>query len=109
MNIQSYLIAIIDFMDKVLLPFLIALAGFMFIWNAFRYFILGGANEESQQKAKTLALWGIAALVLIVSLWGVVNLLVSGFNLGNTPMTPDYIEARAGNMPSPNCNGAPVC
>jgi predicted PurR-regulated permease PerM len=112
MNIQSYLISFAEFLSDVFLPFLIALAGFMFLWNVFRYFILGGANEESQRKAKTLALWGIGAFVLVLSLWGIVNLIVGGLNLGNTPITPDYLQAKGqswGDNPPPDCAGRPVC
>lgn len=97
MNIQSYIIATMEFFDQILLPFFVALAGFFFIWNTYRYFILGGSNEESQQKARTLAFWGIGAFVFIISLWGIVNLLVEGLELdkANDPITPDYIEMRS--------------
>jgi len=91
MNIQAYLTSILAFLNSVILPFLIALAFLFFIINVTRYFIIGGGSEESQQKAKTLAFWGILAFVLIVSLWGIVNLLVSGLGLTNMPMTPDYM------------------
>jgi succinate dehydrogenase/fumarate reductase cytochrome b subunit len=95
MNIQSYLVEIGKFGDNIIVPFLLALAGLMFMWNAFRYFILGGANEESQAKARTLALWGIIAFVLILSLWGIVNLLVEGFGFDGSsgePLVPDYMD-----------------
>lgn len=95
MNIQSYIIAISEFLNVVIMPFLIALAGLFFMWNAYRYFILGGSNEESQQKAKILAFWGIGGIVLIISLWGIVNLLVEGLGLGNDEndtLTPDFIQ-----------------
>ena len=104
MNIQTFLINIGAFLNSIVVPFLIALAGLVFIWNAFRYFILGGANEESQAKARTLATWGIAAFVFIVSLWGIVNLFVTGLGLTNTGVCSDYIiGSNSGCL-----NGSPV-
>lgn len=100
MNIQTFLTNILTFLNGTIMPFLIALAFVFFLWNAFRYFIVGGANEESQEKAKTLAMWGIAAFVFIVSLWGIVNLLVGGLGFGtNTPTTSDYIQSKNTNYP----------
>ena len=91
MNIQAFLTSILTFLNSIILPFLITIAFLFFLINATRYFIIGGASEENQEKAKTLALWGIAAFVFILSLWGIVNLIVGGLDLTNMPMTPDYM------------------
>lgn len=97
MNIQTFLENIITFLYSIILPFLIAIAFLFFIINATRYFIIGGGSEESQQKAKTLALWGIVAFVLILSLWGIVNLFVGGLGFGtSTVIFPDYYVSGGG-------------
>ena len=97
MNIQTLLTNILTFLNDTVVPFLLAVATFIFIWNAVRYFVLDGSNEESQQKARSLAFWGIGAFVIIVSLWGVVNLIVNGLGFAR-PMgiTPDYIDSKDG-------------
>ncbi len=100
MDIQTFLGGIGEFLNGMVLPAIMAIAGLFFMVNAFRYFILGGAEPESQEKAKTLALWGIAAFVFTVSLWGIVNILVEGAGLDNDPIEPDYFDIdmiRAGN------------
>jgi predicted PurR-regulated permease PerM len=100
MNIQTFLTNILKFLNDTILPFLIALAFVFFLWNAVRYFIIGGASEESQTKAKTLAVWGVAAFVFILSLWGIVKLIVSGLNFDpNQPITPDYVQSKNTNYP----------
>ncbi len=97
MNIQTFLGDILTFLDKIIFPLLFALAFLFFIWNATRYFIIGGANEESQVKAKRLAFWGIAAFVFIMSLWGIVNLFVGGLGFGtSTVIFPDYYVSGGG-------------
>ncbi len=95
MNIQTFLANILIFLNKTLVPFILAIAFFIFIWNAAHYFILDGENEESQTKAKSLALWSVSAFVIIVSLWGIVNMLVSGLGFGRTMgITPDYMDSK---------------
>lgn len=95
MDLQAILTAIVTFISDSLIPFLMAIAFFFFIWNAVRYFIIGGANPDSQEKAKSLAIWGILGFVVIVSLWGIVNLFTSSFGFNNNDVpTPDYMERR---------------
>lgn len=91
MNIQTFLKGLLTFLNNTIVPAILALALFIFLWNAFRYFIIGGSEEESQQKAKSLATWSIAAFVIILSIWGIVNVFVSGLGLSKNPITPDYM------------------
>lgn len=97
MNIQTFLININVFLNEIIVPFLLSVAFLVFIWNATRYFIIGGSSSEGQEKARSLALWGIIAFVVILSLWGMVNLLVAGFGLGNRgAVIPDYMCDKGG-------------
>lgn len=107
MDLQTFLTNIALFLNNTIMPFIMALAGFVFIWNAARYFIIGGANPDDQEKARTLALWGILAFVFIVSLWGIVKLMVGGLNLGNTnqPVVPDYMASKGVSYPSQSQSG----
>lgn len=91
-TLQEFIVNVTLFISNVLLPFLFGLALLFFVWNAFRFFIYGASDKDAQEKAKNLALYGIAAFVLLVSLWGVVNLLIRGLDLGsNNYVTPDYM------------------
>lgn len=97
MDIQTFLAATYTFIDEAVIPFLLTIAFLVFIWNIVQYFIIGGSNEESQGKARSHALWGIAAFVLILSFWGIINLFSSslGFNTINS-IIPDYMCDRLG-------------
>ena len=95
MDLQAILTATVTFINSTLIPFLMAIAFFFFIWNAFRYFIIGGSNPDSQEKARSLAIWGILGFVVIVSLWGIVNIFTTSFGLNNSaPVLPDYMGGR---------------
>ena len=76
-KLNTYLLSIIDFINVVLVPLIFALAFIVFIWGMFQYFIAGGASEETRDKGKQLAMWGIIAFVVMVSIWGIINVFAS--------------------------------
>lgn len=91
-SIQSLIGDSIVFLNKTVVPFLFALAFLFFIVTAARYFIIGGGSEDARKKARLLALWGIIAFVVMVSIWGIVNVLLSSLNIsGGRPVCPDYL------------------
>jgi hypothetical protein len=111
-SLQSLLTDSVAFLNKSVLPLLFSLAFLFFIVNVARYFIIGGANEDSRKKARLLALWGIIAFVVMISIWGIVNILVSGLGVGRgTPLSPDAFQTSGtgsnSNTPVPTGN-APV-
>lgn len=59
--------------------FIIGLAVFMIIYGIFT-FVTNPADEEARGKAKGFIIWGIIAVFLMVSVWGIVNILVNSFS-----------------------------
>lgn len=107
MNLQTFLINIGKFLNDTLVPFLLVLAALAFFWNIAKYFIMEGGNEEAHEKARSYAIWGITAFVVIVSLWGIVNLVVNGLGFGNTTQRGDYIGGRNPNYSNEGRNNGP--
>ena len=98
-TIGVYLSSIVGFINVYLVPFLFAIAFFVFIWGIFQYFIAGGANEEQRDKGKQLVMWGIIGFVVMVSVWGLVNLITNTLNFGengNAPELPEFKPAQSG-------------
>ena len=93
LSAQGFIAGLLAFTNSVLIPFLLGFAFLFFVFNAFRFFVVNGGNEDGQKNAKNLAIYGVLAFVILIVFWGVVNLLVSsiGLNGKNTP-TPDYLE-----------------
>lgn len=108
LSAQGFIAGFLAFTNSVLIPFLLGFAFLFFVFNAFRFFIVNGSNEEGQKNAKNLAVYGVLAFVVLVVFWGVVNLLASsaGFSKGQQP-TPDYVENNGGDFkPSPSARKA---
>lgn len=92
-EVSTFLENIVAFMNETLVPLVFAVAFLVFIYGVFKYFILGGSNEDKRKEGQQLMLWGIIGFVIMVSLWGIVNLVANGFgfsgeNLENIPSGP---------------------
>jgi len=71
------------FIDNILIPLLFTIALLVFLYGMYIYFIQGGASETDREKGRQLLLWSIIGFVLMVSIWGIVNMLSQGI-FGNT-------------------------
>jgi len=91
-TLQSLLANIPIFLSDIVIPFLFGIAFLFFVINVIRYFVIGGSSEEGREKAKDLLIYSIAAFVLLIIFWGLVNMLVETLGLGGeTQPCPDYI------------------
>jgi uncharacterized membrane protein YidH (DUF202 family) len=75
---------------RILVTFLISLAVVWFIWNVIRYVM--SQDEEGKGKAKSQMIWGIVAIAVMVSVWGVVNLLRNAFGVEGNNQIPSSVQ-----------------
>lgn len=88
---QDLLENILVFTNNVLIPFIIGIGFLVFVWGMFKYFIVGGANDDAKEQGKSLMIYATLGFLLIIVFWGVVNLLTSstglqGETLKNVPV-----------------------
>jgi len=83
-NISDVGSFIINTINNVLVPVIFSVAFIVFLWGAFDVFILGANSEETKTKGKNLMLWGLIGFFVMVSVWGLVNILTGTAGLGNT-------------------------
>ena len=74
---------VINTINNVLVPVLFAVAFVVFLWGAFYTFIVGANDEEVKTKGKNLMLWGLIGFFVMVSIWGLVNILTGTISFGN--------------------------
>ena len=74
---------VINTINNILVPVLFAVAFIVFLWGAFDTFILGSNDEEVKDKGKNLMLWGLIGFFVMVSVWGLVNILTGTVSFGN--------------------------
>ena len=74
---------VIGLLNVVVAPIISALAFATFIWGMVNYFFLHGGDETKREEGRKFALWGLIGLVVLFSVWGFVNILLS--TLGIAP------------------------
>jgi hypothetical protein len=87
----------IGLINNVLIPLVFALAILALLWGILQAFIIGGGDEEKQKQGKQLIMYAIIGFVVMVALWGIVNLIATGiFGLNplDTAKPPASVNAR---------------
>ena len=81
MDFSSLINKLIDILN-VIIPLLITLAMVLFFYNTGKG-IFGNAKDsgEAQTKLKETLLWGVIIIFVMVSIWGILNLIGSEFDL----------------------------
>ncbi len=65
---------------KAVVPFLFTIATAAFIWGIIQYFLYP-ENEEKRKAGKSYMIWGIIALFVMISMWGLVGVLSNTFGV----------------------------
>ncbi len=78
---------------STLIPVVMGMAVLVFFWGLVKY-IANASDEAAKESGKTLMIWGMIALFVMVALWGILgwfqtNLGLSG-SISTTP-PPDFI------------------
>jgi hypothetical protein len=78
----NYLIGLAaDYLNKALL-LLMGFAVLMFVWYIIQFFLR--PTDKRSEGAKYL-MWSVIGFFVILSMWGIVNILISTFNLESSP------------------------
>lgn len=95
--LQNSLATIVNLLNSVI-PVLIALGLVYFVWGVVQYVIADA--EEAKKSGKDRIIYGIIGLAVITSLWGLVNIVIKTFGLGNASapsLAPGVCEELTGN------------
>lgn len=110
-NANDVITRISSFAD-VVVYILVALAVVYIVYATVQYFVKGTTGDENRRAAGMQILWGIIGLAIIVSLWGLVNILLNTFATNtNAPTTrfpnANFLNANHGNTQGPALYDAP--
>lgn len=75
---------------SMLIPIAFALALLFFFYGLAR-FILAAGDEEKREQGKSIMIWGVVALFVMASVWGIVRFIGDAFGIqqGNTVQVPN--------------------
>lgn len=108
-TLQIFFRNMVTFLISVVLPVLLGIGFLFFVINVIRFFVFGAAEQEAREKAKNLAIYSVAAFLIIVLFWGVVNLFVGAIGLGGVAQpAPDYFQGGGGSGTQQNRQATPI-
>ena len=79
-TVGSVLSTIKNIMD-LLIPIFITLAVLYFFWGLGQY-ILNSNEAEKKEEGRNIMIWGILALFVMVSVWGIIGVISNTFGIG---------------------------
>ncbi len=71
----------VDFLQSGVVPLLIALGGVYFMWGVLKY-VTAGESEDKMKEGRSMMIYGIIALFVMVSVFGLVRILLNTFSGG---------------------------
>jgi hypothetical protein len=101
--ITGYSNGIIDVINKILVPILMAIAFIVFLWGVYKYFIYGADSDAERATGKQFVLWGVIGFAVIFSVWGLVNVVRSVFGMQgeiSAPPPPTFNPPSGTSAPS---------
>lgn len=79
-----------------LIPLIIGAAVLVFLWGVLKY-VISGDNEEKRADAKWFMIWGIVALFVMVSVWGLVRILQNTLGVSSSSGAPGFPQVPGSN------------
>lgn len=82
-EINGFIGKISSFINSTLIPLLFGVALLVFLYGIFKYFILGGGDDGKREEGKQLMLYAIIGFVVMVSVFGIVNMIANGLGFSD--------------------------
>jgi hypothetical protein len=79
---------ILTIINQVLVPLLFAVAFIVFLYGVAKKYIFSRGDETAVEEGHKLILWGLIGFVVMISLWGLVNVISNTFGLDGTTAPP---------------------
>ncbi len=89
-NFGQFINIFLDLIQTVI-PVVAGLALLIFFWGLFKFiFRVGSGDEKAVGEGKNLMIWGLIALFIMVSVWGILRFVYTdiGFTKFGLPLLP---------------------
>ena len=72
---------------NAVMPLIIAIAVLYFLWGLVKY-VLSAGDADARTEARNMMVWGVIIIFVMVSVWGLVNILVNTFGTAGAVAPP---------------------
>jgi hypothetical protein len=70
-----------DLVNDVFIPLAFSLCLLYFFWGITKYIKNDAGSEKAVEEGKKIMLWGLVALFVVFSIWGIINFIRGEFGL----------------------------
>ncbi len=100
-GISGIAITIINVINGVLVPLLFAVSFIVFLYGIARAYIFSVGDPERVKEGHKIILWGLIAFAVMISLWGLVNVVANTFGLQGSFALPQPTSYSSFGPPPP--------
>lgn len=98
MTIQTILQGVASNVLAPAIPVIVGLAVLVIFWGLAKY-VYSAGSEDAKKQGKFIMVWGVIVLLIMSSLWGIVNVFQKGI-LGIDPTAPiSPLQPQGGHNP----------
>ena len=76
--------AVYGIVNSVLIPLAFALCLLYFFWGVAKYIRNSAGSEEAAKEGKRIMIWGVVALFIVFSIFGIINFIKGELNIPGT-------------------------
>lgn len=92
--LSPYTNGAVTIINSLLVPLLFAISFIVFLYGVSKTYILSRGETKEVEEGHKLILWGIIGFVVMISIWGLVNLVSNTFDLRNSGAITDWPSSR---------------
>lgn len=74
-----------------LIAIVVAVALLVFFWGLAKFIFRLGGDEKAVEEGKRIILWGLIALFVMVSVWGIISFMQKELNLPSTTSLSPFL------------------
>lgn len=86
-TLQSITAGFFIFINNYLVPFTLALAVFVLLFGILKFVIQAG-SQEGREQGQRLIFWGVIAIVIMTSVWGLVKFIAGDLGISGVTEIP---------------------
>lgn len=81
MTFKDIVLGVVGFFDSIVVPLLVSALFLVFLWGVVQYFFLKQNDPSARAEGVQFMLWGVIALAVVISMWGLVRLTMGVFGI----------------------------
>ena len=86
-KLGTFLKSVIGFINDILFPLALAVAFIFLVWGVVKFFVIGGDSDDGKKQGKDLIIYSVVGFVIILSFYGIINVLTHGLGFGGETIT----------------------